>query len=209
MQSINFKSLTLKYSDFDIEAGIDEAGRGCLAGPVFAAAVILPANYSNSILQDSKQLSLVQRQKAREIILNDALAFSVAKASVEEVDKLNILQASFLAMHRAIDQLKIQPQFLLIDGNRFLKYKNLPHQCVIKGDSRFQNIAAASILAKTFRDDLMINLSNEFPEYAWESNKGYGSLQHRIAIAKYGLSSYHRKTFHLKNQLIIDFDSVK
>lgn len=192
-----------------MEAGIDEAGRGCLAGPVFAAAVILPTNYSNCQLQDSKQLNLNQRLLAREIIINDALAYSVATANVDEIDDLNILQASFLAMHRAIKGLKIKPEFLLIDGNRFKTYDDIPYQCMIKGDSRFQNIAAASILAKTFRDDYMIALSGEFEHYAWKSNKGYGSYQHRLAIAKHGLSQHHRKSFHLKNQIKIEFDFEK
>lgn len=180
-----------------IEAGCDEAGRGCLAGPVFAAAVILPKNFKNSILNDSKKLSDSQRKQLRPIIEKNAIAWAVGQVSAEEIDKINILNASFLAMHRAIDQLKHVPECLLIDGNRFKKYKEIPHTCIIQGDGKYLSIAAASILAKTYRDDYMDALHIEFPMYDWLSNKAYGTVKHREAIVKYGVSEHHRKSFRL------------
>jgi|ERR1019366_1941180 ribonuclease HII len=180
-----------------IEAGCDEAGRGCLAGPVFAAAVILPKNFKNSILNDSKKLSDKQRKHLRPIIETGAIAWAVAQVSAAEIDKINILNASFLAMHRALKQLKITPESLLIDGNRFKKYKKIPHTCIIEGDGKYMSIAAASILAKTYRDDYMDNLHVKFPVYNWLNNKSYGTIQHREAIVKYGICEHHRKSFRL------------
>jgi ribonuclease HII len=182
-----------------VEAGCDEAGRGCLAGPVFAAAVILPQNFKNEILNDSKQLSEKKRYELREIILAEALAWSVAQVDEKKIDEINILNASILAMHQAVDGLKIDPNFLIIDGNRFKKYKNIEHKCFVKGDGVYASIAAASILAKTFRDDFMNNLHNEFPQYDWINNKAYGTKKHVEAIMKHGFTPYHRKTFHLKS----------
>ncbi len=187
-----------KYFDKKlIEAGCDEAGRGCLAGSVFAAAVILPKTFKNKLLDDSKKLSDKQRKFLRPIIEEHAIAFAVAEVSAEEIDEINILNASFLAMHRAIDKLKTIPETLLIDGNRFRKYKNIPHNCIIKGDGKYMSIAAASILAKTYRDDYMDALHEQFPEYDWLNNKAYGTLKHREAIRKYGITAYHRKSFTL------------
>lgn len=180
-----------------IEAGCDEAGRGCLAGPVFAAAVILPKGFHNRFLQDSKQLSASEREELREVIEEKALSWAVASVSSKEIDSVNILNASFLAMHRAIDKLKVTPESLLIDGNRFKPYQTIPHTCIIKGDAKYQSIAAASILAKTYRDDYMLKLHEKFPEYRWETNKGYPTAEHRAAIAKYGVLEEHRKTFQL------------
>lgn len=189
-----------------IEAGCDEAGRGCYAGPVYAAAVILPKNFKNKLLDDSKKLTDKQRKELRPIIEKEAIAFAVASVSVEEIDKINILNASILAMQKAIGKLSITPESLLIDGNRFKKYKNIPHQCIIKGDGKFMSIAAASVLAKTYRDDYVDVLHNDFPEYDWINNKTYGTLKHRQAIEKYGLTEHHRKSFKLlPNQLIIKF----
>lgn len=189
--------LQASYQDELIEAGCDEAGRGCLAGPVFAAAVILPKGFSHPELNDSKQLSEKQREELRTVIEDRALAFAVASIDNNEIDHINILKASFKAMHLAIEKLEIRPRFLLIDGNRFIKYKRIPHQCIIKGDATFMSIAAASILAKTYRDDLMKRLHDEFPQYGWINNKGYGTEAHRKAIEQYGLSKYHRKSFRL------------
>lgn len=180
-----------------VEAGCDEAGRGCLAGPVFAAAVIFSPSFKHDILNDSKILSAVQRYTLREIIEQEALAFAVASASHEEIDQINILNASYLAMHRALDTLKIQAEYILVDGNRFKTYKNIPHQCIIKGDGKYLSIAAASILAKTYRDDYMDALANAHPEYDWLKNKGYPTKKHRDAVLKYGLTPYHRKTFRI------------
>lgn len=179
------------------EAGCDEAGRGCLAGPVFAAAVILPADFVCEGLNDSKQISEKMRYTLRETIKKNALAYAVGIVSHKEIDEINILNASFLAMHRAVSELKIRPQHLLIDGNRFKKYEDLPHTCIVKGDSKFQSIAAASILAKTYRDDYMLELSKEYPVYGWDKNKGYPTSKHRDAIKKYGITPYHRETFNL------------
>ncbi|RKE00157.1 ribonuclease HII [Marinifilum flexuosum] len=183
--------------DKTIEAGCDEAGRGCLAGPVFAAAVILPTNFSNEILNDSKKLSEKKRYLLRETIEKEAIAWAVGIVDHEEIDQINILNASFLAMHRAVDQLKTKPEHLLIDGNRFNPYKDIKHTCVIKGDGKYASIAAASILAKTYRDDFMMKIHNQFPNYDWNSNKGYPTKKHRIAIREHGISPFHRKSFGL------------
>lgn len=180
-----------------IEAGCDEAGRGCLAGPVFAGAVILPKDYCNDVLNDSKQLTERKRYLLREQIEQDALAWAVGIVTPEEIDKINILNASFLAMHRAVDALRIRPQALLIDGNRFRPYQDLPHTTVVKGDGKFMSIAAASILAKTYRDDYMLRLHDEFPQYGWDSNKGYPARAHREAIRAFGVTPHHRLSFNL------------
>ena len=189
-----------------IEAGCDEAGRGCLAGAVYAAAVILPTDYVNERLNDSKKLTEHQRYALREEIERDALAWAVGVVLPAEIDKINILNASFLAMHRAIDQLSIRPQHLLIDGNRFNKYHDVPHTTVVKGDGKFLSIAAASILAKTYRDDYMNKLHEEYPIYDWKGNKGYPTKKHREAIAKYGTTPYHRMTFNLLGDGQLSFD---
>ena len=189
-----------------IEAGCDEAGRGCLAGAVYAAAVILPTDYVNERLNDSKKLTEHQRYALREEIERDALAWAVGVVLPAEIDKINILNASFLAMHRAIDQLSIRPQHLLIDGNRFNKYHDVPHTTVVKGDGKFLSIAAASILAKTYRDDYMNKLHEEYPKYDWKGNKGYPTKKHREAIAKYGTTPYHRMTFNLLGDGQLSFD---
>ncbi|MTI33377.1 ribonuclease HII [Xanthovirga aplysinae] len=180
-----------------IEAGCDEAGRGCLAGPVTAAAVILPPDFQHPLLNDSKKLSKKQREILRPIIKESALAWAVAEVSPGEIDEINILNASFLAMHRAIEQLKIEPELLLIDGNRFKIYKSTPHECIVKGDAKFYSIAAASILAKTYRDDLMTKLAHEFPHYGWERNAGYPTKEHREGIRNHGVSPHHRTSFQL------------
>lgn len=180
-----------------IEAGCDEAGRGCLAGSVFAAAVVLPKDFRNEMLNDSKQLSEKQRYLLREIIQKEALDWAVGVVLPEEIDKINILNASFLAMHRAVDQLQIRPQHLLIDGNRFKPYTDIPHTTVVKGDGKYLSIAAASILAKTYRDDYMEAIHEEYPVYDWSKNKGYPTKKHRQAIAEHGTSHYHRLTFNL------------
>lgn len=189
-----------------IEAGCDEAGRGCLAGAVYAAAVILPTDYVNERLNDSKKLTEHQRYDLREEIERDALAWAVGVVLPAEIDKINILNASFLAMHRAIDQLSIRPQHLLIDGNRFNEYHDVPHTTVVKGDGKFLSIAAASILAKTYRDDYMNKLHEEYPMYDWKGNKGYPTKKHREAIAKYGTTPYHRMTFNLLGDGQLSFD---
>lgn len=178
-----------------LEAGCDEAGRGCLAGPVFAAAVILPKDFHHPLLNDSKQLNETQRKQLRIEIEAQALAFAVAQVDHEEIDRINILQASFLAMHRALDTLKTKPEFILVDGNRFKKYQDLPHQCIIKGDGKYFSIAAASILAKTYRDDFMERIAVQYPQYDWSSNKGYPTIKHREAVLQYGFSPYHRRSF--------------
>ncbi len=184
------------YYNIDaIEAGLDEAGRGCLAGPVVAAAVILPKDYTHSLLNDSKQLSKQERLILRVEIEKDALAYAVAEASHEEIDKINILKASFLAMHRAVEKLTIRPEHLLIDGNRFTPYPLIPHTCIVKGDAKFLSIAAASILAKTYRDDLMEKLALEFPHYKWQQNAGYPTPFHKKAIKEHGFTPFHRLTF--------------
>ncbi len=192
--------LKLRYQKKLIEAGCDEAGRGCLAGPVFAASVILPLDFEHPDLNDSKQLSENKRDELRLFIEKHALSFAVASCSAAEIDEINILKASFLAMHRAIDQLKQRPALLLIDGNRFTTYQDIPHHCIIKGDSKFQSIAAASILAKTYRDEYMLQIAEDFPAYRWERNKGYPTKAHRDAIAKHGSTPHHRMTFTLLPQ---------
>lgn len=192
--------LKLRYQKKLIEAGCDEAGRGCLAGPVFAASVILPLDFEHPDLNDSKQLSENKRDELRLFIEKHALSFAVASCSAAEIDEINILKASFLAMHRAIDQLKQRPELLLIDGNRFTTYQDIPHHCIIKGDSKFQSIAAASILAKTYRDEYMLQIAEDFPAYRWERNKGYPTKAHRDAIAKHGSTPHHRMTFTLLPQ---------
>ena len=197
--------LPTQFSEL-LEAGTDEAGRGCLAGPVTAAAVILPKNFSHPLLDDSKKLSDKQRYALRPIIEKEALSFSVAHCSIEEIEELNILHASIKAMHKAIESLELTPEFIAVDGNRFHAFKEIPHQCVIKGDGKYQNIAAASILAKTYRDDLMLALHEEFPHYAWDRNKGYPTKMHREGIKTTGVSPHHRKSFRLlPEQLQIDF----
>ncbi|MBP6515634.1 MAG: ribonuclease HII [Chitinophagales bacterium] len=183
-----------------IEAGCDEAGRGCLAGPVFAAAVILPKDYSNKTLNDSKQIAEQTRYALREIIEKDAIAFAVAQIGAEEIDHINILNASIKAMHLSLDQLKKKFQFIIVDGNKFKPYKNIPHQTIVKGDGKYLSIAAASILAKTYRDDFMTAAHNNYPQYDWINNKGYGTLKHRQAMMAQGTSPLHRKSFHLKEQ---------
>lgn len=200
--------MLLPYLNADlIEAGCDEAGRGCLAGAVYAAAVVLPKDFRNELLNDSKQLTEHQRYALREVIEREAVAWAVGVVSPAEIDKINILNASFLAMHRAIDQLKVRPQHLLVDGNRFKKYQDIPHTTVVKGDGKYLSIAAASILAKTYRDDYMNRLHEEFPCYGWNRNKGYPTKEHRTAIAKHGTTPYHRLSFNLlgDGQLSLDF----
>ncbi|MBP5380973.1 MAG: ribonuclease HII [Bacteroidaceae bacterium] len=190
-----------------IEAGCDEAGRGCLAGPVYAAAVILPPDFTNELLNDSKQLTEKQRYALREVVEREALAWAVGVVSADEIDKINILRASILAMHRAVDQLKVRPQHLLIDGNRFNPYPGIPHTTVVKGDGKYMSIAAASILAKTYRDDFMLKIHEEYPQYHWNQNKGYPAPIHREAIRQYGTTPYHRMSFNLLGspQLELDF----
>ncbi len=198
--------LKLKHSSADLEAGCDEAGRGALAGPVVAAAVIMPNNFENDLINDSKKLTASKRYKLRKIIEKEAISWAVAFVDNIEIDKINILNAAILAMHKAIDQLNVVPQHLIIDGNKFHKYKNIPHDCIVKGDAHYLSIAAASILAKTYRDDFMTKIHEEYPMYAWDKNKAYGTKLHREAINKYGTSPYHRKSFKLiDKQLKIDF----
>ncbi|MFA5329636.1 MAG: ribonuclease HII [Prolixibacteraceae bacterium] len=200
------EKLQLFLREGRLEAGCDEAGRGCLAGPVFAAAVILPGDFENSLLNDSKKLSEKQRNELRPIIEEQALAFAVGIVDNHEIDRINILNASFLAMHRAIDQLKIKPEFLLIDGNRFKAYPEIPHICIVKGDGKFLPIAAASILAKTYRDEYMESVHREFPRYDWLKNKGYPTLHHRKMVREIGITPYHRVTFaNQGDQLRLDF----
>ncbi len=195
------------YQTEFIEAGSDEAGRGCYAGPVFAAAVILPVDFYHPLLNDSKQVLPEDRMLLREVILTRAITCAVARVESEEIDRINILQASYLAMHLAIEQLDPIPQLLLIDGNRFRPYRNIPHHCMIKGDGRYASIAAASILAKTYRDEYMRQLHEEYPMYGWGNNKGYGTLEHRIAIEKHGLCKYHRKSYNiLPNQIELEWE---
>ena len=195
------------YYEGKIEAGCDEAGRGCLAGSVYAAAVILPENYQNDLLNDSKQLTEKKRYELREIIQRDAVAWAVGIVTPEEIDKINILNASILAMHRALDQLQVRPEAIIVDGNRFKKYMELPYTTIVKGDGKYLSIAAASILAKTYRDDYMNLLAKEYPQYDWLSNKGYPTKKHREAIRQYGITPYHRKSYNLlgDGQLSLDF----
>ena len=189
------------------EAGCDEAGRGCLAGPVFAAAVILPDNFCSEILNDSKKLSEKQRYDLRPLIEAEAIAWAVAMYDNNEIDEVNILNASIFSMHRALDQLKIKPQHIIVDGNRFKSYMNIPYTTIIKGDGKYLSIAAASVLAKTYRDDFMISLHQESPQYRWHQNKGYPTLFHREALVRFGITRHHRKTFRLfDSQLSLDFD---
>lgn len=189
--------LKLNFSGFALEAGTDEAGRGCLSGPVVAAAVILPPNFKHNFLNDSKQLSEKKRKELRPIIEEVALAFSVSFVDEKEVDKINVLQASITGMHRAINQLKIVPEFIIVDGNKFKDYQEIPHQTIVKGDSKYLSIAAASVLAKTYRDEFMEKIHQEFPMYNWQQNKGYPTKAHRNAIREFGITKYHRKTFRL------------
>ncbi|MGG8495327.1 ribonuclease HII [Tenacibaculum sp. TC6] len=189
--------LKLTYSKYSLEAGTDEAGRGCLSGPVVAAAVILPSNFNHDLLNDSKQLSEKQRKIVRPYIEEHALAFGVSFIHQNEVDELNVLQASITGMHRSIDQLNIQPEFIIVDGNKFKPYKEIPHQTIVKGDAKFMSIAAASILAKTYRDEYMEKIHHEFPQYNWKKNKGYPTQEHRNAIREFGATLYHRKSFKL------------
>ena len=199
--------LESRYYTGKIEAGCDEAGRGCLAGSVFAAAVILPEDYQNELLNDSKQLTEKKRYQLREIIQRDAVAWAVGIVTPEEIDKINILNASILAMHRALDQLKVRPEAIIVDGNRFKPYQKIPYTTIVKGDGKYLSIAAASILAKTYRDDYMNRLAEEYPQYDWLSNKGYPTKKHRDAIRQYGITPYHRKTFNMlgDGQLTFDF----
>lgn len=207
--------LASHYYEGKIEAGCDEAGRGCLAGSVYAAAVILPEGYQNELLNDSKQLTEKQRYQLREIIEKDAVAWAVGIVTPEEIDKINILNASILAMHRALDQLKVRPEAIIVDGNRFKPYRsavdgsttNIPHTTIIKGDGKYLSIAAASILAKTYRDDYMNCLHEEFPQYDWLSNNGYPTKKHREAIRQYGITPYHRRSYNLlgTEELSLDF----
>ena len=195
------------YFDGLVEAGCDEAGRGCLAGSVYAAAVILPPGYDNPDLNDSKKLTAARRNALRRQIERDALAWAVGIVTPEEIDSINILRASFLAMHRALDQLAVRPQAVIVDGNRFVPYQNLPYATIVKGDGKYQAIAAASILAKTYRDDYMDALAEEYPFYDWKSNKGYPTEAHREGIRQHGISPYHRKSYNLlgDGQLFFDF----
>ena len=205
------------YYTNKIEAGCDEAGRGCLAGSVYAAAVILPEGYQNELLNDSKQLTEKRRYELREMIERDAIAWAVGVVTPEEIDKINILNASILAMHRALDQLKVRPEAIIVDGNRFKTYyergeglevrgEKLPHTTIVKGDGKYLSIAAASILAKTYRDDYMNLLAEEYPQYDWKSNKGYPTKKHRDAIRQYGITPYHRKTFNMLGDGQLSFD---
>ena len=188
------------FYDNLVEAGCDEAGRGCLAGSVYAAAVILPPDYANPDLNDSKQLSAKKRYQLREQIIQDAVAWAVGIVTPAEIDEINILRASILAMHRALDQLCVRPQAVIVDGNRFVSYHDVPYTTIVKGDGKYQSIAAASILAKTFRDDYMVNLANDYPQYDWKSNKGYPTKKHREAIRQDGTTPYHRLSFRLLNK---------
>ncbi len=195
-----------KYTDDLIEAGCDEAGRGCLAGPVFAAAVILPKDFSNDTINDSKQLTSLQRLKLRIVIEREAIAWAVSSVSNAEIDEINILNASFRAMHLSVEKLAVLPQLLLIDGNRFKPYKNIPHKCIIKGDAKFASIAAASILAKTYRDEYMVEIHRQYPHFGWNRNKGYATSAHCSAIDRFGYTEHHRKSFHLHRQIKIKFE---
>ena len=204
--------LLSKYYEGKIEAGCDEAGRGCLAGSVYAAAVILPEGYQNELLNDSKQLTEKRRYQLREMIERDAVSWAVGIVTPEEIDKINILNASILAMHRALDQLKVRPEAIIVDGNRFKPYKDpsssqsLPHTTIVKGDGKYLASAAASILAKTYRDDYMNQLAEEYPQYDWRSNKGYPTKKHREAIRQYGTTPYHRMSYNLLGDGQLSFD---
>ena len=189
-----------------IEAGCDEAGRGCLAGSVYAAAVILPPDYSNPDLNDSKQLTEKRRYALREVIQRDAIAWAVGIVTAEEIDKINILNASILAMHRALDALSVRPEAIIVDGNRFKPYHDLPYATIVKGDGKYLSIAAASILAKTYRDDYMLQLAEEYPQYGWDHNMGYPTKEHYAAIERFGITPYHRKSFNLEHKQLSLFD---
>lgn len=197
------------YEQGRVEAGCDEAGRGCLAGSVYAAAVILPPDYHNERLNDSKKLTARQRYALRQDIERDAVAWAVGVVTPQEIDQINILNASILAMHRALDQLQVRPEAIIVDGNRFKPYRDLPHTTIVKGDSKYLSIAAASILAKTYRDDEMVRLAQEYPDYDWQHNMGYPTRKHREAIRQHGVTPYHRRTFNLlgSEELTIPFDS--
>lgn len=197
------------YEQGRVEAGCDEAGRGCLAGSVYAAAVILPPDYHNERLNDSKKLTARQRYALRQDIERDAVAWAVGVVTPQEIDQINILNASILAMHRALDQLQVRPEAIIVDGNRFKPYRDLPHTTIVKGDGKYLSIAAASILAKTYRDDEMIRLAQEYPDYDWQHNMGYPTRKHREAIRQSGITPYHRRTFNLlgSEELTIPFDS--
>ena len=197
-----------RYYEGKVEAGCDEAGRGCLAGSVYAAAVILPDGYENPLLNDSKQLTEKRRYELRDIIERDAVAWAVGIVTPEEIDRINILNASILAMHRALDQLTVRPEAVIVDGNRFKKYRDLPHTTIVKGDGKYMAIAAASILAKTYRDDYMNQLAEEYPQYDWQSNKGYPTRKHREAIRQHGTTPYHRMSYNLlgDGQLSLQFE---
>lgn len=188
------------YQETLTEAGVDEAGRGCFAGPVFAAAVILPPDFSHPLLNDSKLLKPAQRELLRKIIEKEAISYNVSRVDEGEIDRINILKASIKAMHQSIEKLDPQPGLLLIDGNRFYSFKKIPHRCIVKGDSQFASIAAASILAKTHRDEYMLGLHRQFPQYNWAQNKGYGTAEHRQVIREIGLCKYHRKSFRLLSE---------
>ena len=194
------------YYESLIEAGCDEAGRGCLAGSVYAAAVILPSDYQNELLNDSKKLTAKKRYALREEIERDAIAWAVGIVTPEEIDKINILNASFLAMHRALDQLQVRPEAVIVDGNRFKPYQDLPSTTIVKGDGKYLSIAAASILAKTYRDDYMLSLAEEYPQYDWQSNMGYPTKKHRQAILEHGITPYHRKSYNLLGDGQFSFD---
>lgn len=197
------------YEQGKVEAGCDEAGRGCLAGSVYAAAVILPPDYHNERLNDSKKLTARQRYALRQDIERDAVAWAVGVVTPQEIDQINILNASILAMHRALDQLQVRPEAIIVDGNRFKPYRDLPHTTIVKGDGKYLSIAAASILAKTYRDDEMVRLAQEYPDYDWQHNMGYPTRKHRDAIRQHGITPYHRRTFNLlgSEELTIPFDS--
>ena len=195
--SLKSKALSINFSGIELECGCDEAGRGCLAGPVVAAAVILPLDFDCPMLNDSKQLSEHQRDLLRPIIEQQAIAWAVAEVDNVEIDEINILNASILAMHKAVEQLKIKPEFIIVDGNKFKQYKDIPHQTIIKGDSKFLSIAAASVLAKTYRDEIMQQLHSEYPHYDWNKNKAYPTLKHRAAIRVNGTTPYHRLSYNL------------
>ena len=194
------------YQDLVLEAGCDEAGRGCYAGPVFAAAVILPVDFFHPDLNDSKQVPPEKRDELKKFIKENAISYAIASVDQEEIDRINILQASFKAVHLALDKLKKRPKFILMDGNRFKQYKRVKHECIIKGDSIYASIAAASILAKTARDSYMKKIHKEFPHYNWKSNKGYGTPEHRAAIDEHGLCKYHRHSFNIMNMQMSMFD---
>jgi len=197
--------LLARFQHEFLEAGCDEAGRGCLAGPVFAAAVILPVDFDHQILNDSKQITEKVRYDLRKEIEEVALDFAVAFVDNDEIDQINILNASFLAMHRAIAQLKAEPGFLIIDGNRFNKYQKIPHHCIVEGDAKYFSIAAASILAKTYRDDFMLQIAAEHPQYDWHSNKGYPTIKHRNAVMEHGFTRYHRRSFRVTDPQLTIF----